>query len=540
VNETLIANTTASHATFVVKATLNNAASGDDFGLVLTYDNVGKYRSGQVIYEVDSATGVDSNGDPVIWYYLDWHAVGNPGWYTYTVGIAKNIFVNYQFGLFSFGNAAPFANVTLEAYFINGSTPNFNSYWSQFEGAVQVPVTTGDVVRGDMKVDVACAPCDPNLVGENLVFFGAQEQFTVSTVGEYENGVITGTSVDWWETRDFVAGDIIEWEAGDPTNSQDHDFYWFDPSTAASLGLPTSVPGTLPSGYFATGQGDASAIESGLFTASQTGTYFLALDNWGGGSSTWFVDTIVSRGQLEPYDSASETFDTVTDFDPADIEATWTWGYDSLGGLTEGYDHSFGFSLGTYTPTNLDVNLSAVLVYFDNYRAPENVSFDAATETLLDSDPNTAIQDIVTFMRPTTRSLSIGWSADDAEDDPIFYELRAWKGFTPWQPTDESFLTGQFGTSYSWNVQSSLAWEDNFWTLELRARDNTVYGGEATPVQLALILDTEGVVSTVTVTGPGFTSTTTTTTTASPGFDLIALAIGLVVVVPVIAARRRK
>ncbi|KKL59774.1 hypothetical protein LCGC14_2211960, partial [marine sediment metagenome] len=523
-------------AYFVVKATLNNGGSSDDLGLVLTYDDVGKYRTGQVIYDLPSSTGVDSSGNPVIWYYLNWHEPGNPGWYLGTVGIGRDI-NNFQFGLYSFGNSAPFANVTLEAYFIDGM-PNFNSYWTDANGDA---VTTGSVHRGDLNMRVECTPCDPNIAGNYEVLFGALEAETIFTEGEYENGVIDETSVDWWETRDFQAGDLVEWEAGDPADSQDHDFYWFDPSTAAALGLPTPVPGPLPSGYFATGQGNAQAIENGGFIASETGTYFLALDNWGGGASTWFVETKASRGSLDPQGALTYSIDTATDLDVAKTEAIWQWNYDALGNIVTGYDKTAAVSLGTFTPTNLGTNLSTIALNIDNEQAPV-VNFTLATYTLLDANLTNDLQDLISFSRPETATLDIGWEGTDANGDTIFYELRAWKGATPWQPTDEFFFPVGVATSYSWRVDSLDIYEDDIWTVEVRARDNTQYGGEGTPIQLTLFLNSAPDQVTVTVTGPETTITTvttSTTTTATPGFTLIVLAIGLVIALPLIVRRKK-
>ncbi|MFW9927795.1 MAG: S8 family serine peptidase [Candidatus Thorarchaeota archaeon] len=539
INDTDIMAKTAGAGQFVIKATQTNGGANDDFGVALYYDNPNVYRSGQSIDILASSTGFDSAGHPVVWYYINWFEDLNPGDYLST-RTPHNLYDPYMIGLFSGGNSAPFANISLELYFLNG-TVNLNSFWTDSNGD---PVASGSIIRGDFHLATTCNPCDPNgLASNNYVFFGSQSQFEVDQSGTYENGVLGDTSVDWWVTVDLQKGDSVSYTGGADDGIDDSDIYWFAPSGVAADGIPTTVPGPLPPDYF-TAVGTSAAVEVGSFVAPETGTYYVAMDNWAGGSSGWFLDVTVARGVLKDYGASTVTINSLTDLDPAKVEATWDWHYDDLLGLvTAGFDKAAGFSLGVYTPTNLDTNLTAASPYFDNYRVPE-VAFNNATETLLGAFPENASQfSINTFLRPSSSTqMNIGWESTDYNSATVSYTLIAWAGFTPWQQgLDDSYLYQGPLTSYKWNYGSELSFPDNFYTLELRGTDNVPYAGNATPAQLALIVKTVSTLSTVTITSSGPTTTVTTTTTQSaPGFQGIFMILSLAFVGTFLIRRRRR
>lgn len=486
----------------------------DHLGAFMGWDEIPKYRGGQEIWSHSGLTGED-----VLWYYQSWE---EPNWYAYEVG-PGGIFT-YHLGVYSTDLAQPFNDVTVEMYWLDTLPSSVNKFYD----ADGNDISSGGLIQGpnyEINATGMVVNADPQWAsGDAQILFGALEAKTIVTTGEYENGVIGDTSVDWWETREFMAGDLVEWSAGADDGADDSDVFIYFPSTAASLGLPTAVPGDLPGGYDLSA-GTAAAVESGSFVAPETGTYFFALDNWDGGASGWILTTKFSRGELKPMGNLTLTVDTMTN--PAfgeNVESV----YDPATGT---WDVTNAVSVGMHTPTNLDANLTTAAFYFDNWVHPE-VNF---TQDTWEDDRLVLERGDIEF--------EFSWTGDDANDDDLLYIVTLSSPRRPTGPPAAFYHIETTQTSYTWKFSEDSIFPDGTWTVRVQAYDQTDLGGYSDPVSIVVSIESPPQVTTVTEKITSVVTTTITesasTSTSSPGFLLGIALLGMLAVVPIVRRRRK-
>lgn len=420
-------------------------------GAFLSYDENPIGAGGYVIWHQDGMTGEDVSGlggEDVLWYYHPWE---QQNFYAFELGSGGTF--NYRLGLYSQDLAGPFTDVTVEAYWLD-SMPYYQAGFS--DGS------TGDwpgqVLQGpnfNLQFTLECtSSCDANLNGMVDLLYGYKQLLpTIGTSGEYENGVIGDASVDHWETREFTAGDYVEWTGGSDDWVDDSDVFYYFPSTAQMLGLPTNVPGSLPQPYDGIGA-TAEAVEYGSFIAPETGTYYFALDNWAGGSSGWFLETTVIRdpilynaGAVTSYTINTQTHSSFGD----EVESTFEW-------QTSSFNNPTYMTIQGSNPTNLFFEQTDVF-FFDNWPAPV-VEFDSTTQQSVDR---------AIFLRDDS-PINVYWTVEDWDlPTNLMYTINLTSPSMPSGYAIGNYMLQQTVNAFEWDFSDSNIYPDGIWTIKIQA-----------------------------------------------------------------------
>ena len=508
-----------------------------EINLILTYDAIPKYRGGTTIFQQLGLTGPNE-----IWFYQAWSSI-------YSYASATGGIWTYKLGLYSDYLANSGVQVKLSAYWIN-ALPSFTTNFYDTQGNVlghSNEVLTGPnyMLNATTVCDVPCA--DPNLVGNYQLVMGDMKLVEFYQEGTYTNAK-SGSNIDKWIGVDLIVGDQVYLEGGDYYDINDNDIYIYKPSTAASKGIPTYYPtptSSVPSGYDFHTQLDGSAQEYVYFTAPETGTYWVGMDDWAGSTALYYLYVQAKRGTVLPQGSTTIQINTQTDSNfGMNVEAKYnpdTGMFDKLSPVT----------IGVMTDSNIedyltDNGLIFGTFYVDNYPAP-TVAFDSTTLGL-----NTTNLNRVTG---SSASTTFAWSGSQANSNALNYTL------TITSPYDVVvYQTTSTATSYNWNYANLTNLPDGEYTITIQAND-TVLDGLSDKTSIFVTVVTSQGVSTTTVptttTEPGTTvtqnSTTTitttkgttsvsvsTTTTSTPGFEVIAIFVLILGAGVTIFYRRRK
>ena len=538
---------TTDTSVLVIKAEILNSPNSD-LNLIFTYDDIPKYRGGQTIFQQVGLTGPSE-----IWFYQPWSSIYS---YSHTSGGIYTGIWTYKLGLYSEWLEQSDVQVQISAYWLN-ALPSFTTDFYDSQG--NVLSSTDQLLTGPnymLNATTTCdSPCvDPNLVGQYQLVMGDMKVIEFNDQGTYVNPA-AGTSIDKWIGVDLVAGDYVYLEGGDPNDISDNDIYIYAPSTAASKGIPANypVPATRPSGYDYHTQLDGSAIEYTTFTALETGTYWVGMDDWAVANNDYYLYLNIRRGTVSPQGTTSININTQTDPNfGQNVEATYN-------PATKSFDKISPVTIGVSTPTNLeslmtDSGLTFGTFIFDNWVAP---TVDFTSTTLAN---NNTVANRVTGSSAT---LALGWTGSDANGDSLTYHLSI---MSPYGTT--IYTANLTGTSYNWDYSDLATIPDGEYMISIQADDNVAGGGlsdmkvllvtvsTSQGVSTSIVTTTETTTETTTITNNNtetvtttFTSattvksnvtSTTTETKSTPGFEVLGVIVLMFSVSAIVIFRRRK
>ena len=314
----------------------------------------------------------------------------------------------------------------------------------------------------------------------------------------------TGTSIDAWVSREFNLGDPVTWMGGDPDDEVDFDIAIFAPSSGvnpSTYPVGSDVPFSAAVSYGAT----AANIESGSFVAKESGTYWIAIDQWGGGGDEdYFIFTSNLQGPTFSA-AASGSVDTQADLD-----------------LSDG---TYKITLDVATGSNYPLSFSVSDVTIDNYIPP----------TLTVSTPE---NDTINVPRTLgeTASVDFEWSVSDPNNDlltitiqiadykpPEGSDLRNYLSHTG-SETIYIDITGANG-NFTWDLSDSVKFPQGNYTIEIFVDDGTLQGGISNVVTFKVNV---------------FDILPEIKKAPSPGFELFAVLLAGFVTAPIIVYLRKK